>query len=155
MKKNNFLVCNLTLFTNFNPFFFKTLKINFKIKKKQKIFCKNFLFFFILLKFFKKHSNINVSNIFVKPKKKSLITLLRPPYKNKLSRHQITNNRFFLNFKLKTPIKISNNINIEILKKNIFFFKSFFSFFETNLLYQHKIKFYFKFNNSSNFLLTN
>jgi len=112
---------------------------------KKKILCRNFFLFLILLKYFKSKNIFKDVSIFVKPFKKNLINILRAPYKNKLSRHQFSIKRFNI------------NVNISILSKKIIFFKindiiifinflkSFYKWFESNIIFIHKSKIVFNF----------
>jgi len=125
-------ISNFTPNTSFNK--------NFKFKKTNKIICKNFIVFFMLMKHIVKKTNIS---FFIKPIKRSNITILRSPYRHKLSRHQITFNRFFLIMKFKIAINNSiviKNINIIKILQSM---SNFFKFFETNICNQHKIKIVF------------
>ena len=73
------------------------------------------------------------------------MNILRAPYKNKLSKHQIGFFRYFIIFKL------SLNVNVYIFKNfdQIFLFLNkfiyFFKFFETNIVYNYKLNFNFEF----------
>ena len=117
---------------------------NYKIlikSKKYWLFCKKFLSFLFLVKhiFFLKKNNLNFflkGSFFFKKKKQKIFVILRPPYKNKLSRNQLTISRYFIKF------------NILIFLKNYFFFENlshlfiflknlnyFFFFFETNICF--------------------
>jgi hypothetical protein len=86
--------------------------------------------------------------VFIKPTYKNTYNILRAPYKNKISKHQICLSRFFLN------ISFNLFLNEFLFLKNtnsLFFFlkklKNFYSFFETNISYQHRsiIIFYYSF----------
>ena len=99
-----------------------------KIKlKNNKIFCKNFIFFIILLKYYCK-KDFFLTTLFLNKKNKKSYTLLRPPYRHKLSRHQFSINRFnlFLNIFIKMNNKITinktSNLHIFINYIKIFFF---------------------------------
>lgn len=133
---------------NFNPnFLVKPTHLSKKNTKilSEKINCKNFIIFFILVKHIFKDSKISYFN---KPKKSvfSSINVLRGPYKNKMSRHQINLSRYF--FDIKLILKLDKNLNFTDLKSVSNFlnlFKNFYSFFESNLVYQHKSSFIFFF----------
>jgi len=142
--KNNFLKINFNFITNFSP----SLKIKSeiylkKIKTKNKTNCKHFILFTLILKnIFKK----NKISIFIKPKKFKIFNILRAPYKNKNSKHQITFSRFFLNVSIKIFLK--NIINFINIYKITFFLnnlKKYYSFFESNICFQHKSKICFFF----------
>ena len=142
---NNKLFININYISNFNPSFFKNFN-NFKNKNKKKIICRNFFLFLYLLNFLKNFLICKNIKLFVKPRKKSFMNILRAPYKNKLSKHQIGFFRYFIIFKL------SLNVNVYIFKNfdQIFLFLNkfiyFFKFFETNIVYNYKLNFNFEFN---------
>lgn len=130
--------------------YFSNYKILIK-SKKYWIFCKKFLSFLFLLNylFSLKKGNYNFflrGTFFFKKKKQKLFVILKAPYKNKLSRNQLTVSRFFFKF------------NIFIFLKNYFFFKDisnfliffkkfnyFFFFFETNVCFLKSQKIIFSF----------
>jgi hypothetical protein len=119
-------------------------KVNNKgVVKNNKIFCKNFIIFIILIRrLFKKKT----PTVFIKPTYKNTYNILRAPYKNKISKHQICLSRFFIVVSFK--LKFSNKLNLSNLASVFFlvkFLKKFYSFFETNISYQHKsiLSFYF------------
>ena len=152
MKKNtNNLCLNLTYLTNFKPNFSKSFyKLNF-FKSNKKIFCRNFFLFLFLLKYINNFFLCKNIKFFVKPLKKNFNNILRAPYKNKLSRHQISIFRYIIN------IKFLFSINIFIFKKlNFLFiflknFLIFFNFLETNVIYKNKLKLFFNFKLKNNF----
>jgi hypothetical protein len=138
------LFININYISNFNPNFFKNFK-KFKNKNKKKIICRNFFLFLFLLSFLKNFLMCKNIKLFIKPKKKNFINVLRAPYKNKLSKHQIGFFRYFIIFKLTLFINVFlfNNFN-----QFFFFFNkfsSFFKFFETNIIYNYKLNFSFEF----------
>lgn len=145
MKKNNNLQISLKYVTNFNPNFLirpKNLNKNYN-DSLGKVNCKNFILFVLLLKNIFKKNHIN---IFVKPKKSNLYNILRAPYKNKMSRHQITLSRFFFNISIKLPFTEYINFNqICSIVYFLDFLKNFYSFFESNICFQHKSNLSFKF----------
>jgi hypothetical protein len=140
---NNKLQVNLNYISNFNTNFFKNFD-KFKNKNKKKIICRNFFLFLFLLNFFKNFLCSNIK-LFVKPKKKSFINVLKAPYKNKLSKHQIGFFRYFINFKLtffiSTFIFINSDQFCLFFNKFVYFFKV----FETNVISNYKITFLFQF----------
>jgi hypothetical protein len=92
---SNKIIFSIIYITNFQPNIiadFNNIKL-FKIKKKNRIICRNFFLFLLLLKYFKKNNFFNIS-LFIKPFKKKLFTILRAPYRHKLTRHQLSLNRF-------------------------------------------------------------
>ena len=116
-----------------------------------KFFVKNFIIFIILLKqVFKKNNPV----VFVKPKYCNTLNILRAPYKNKISKHQITLSRFFIvvsfKFKFEKFIYLSGLSSIFLILKKL---KNFYSFFETNITYQHKSVLTFSFFLKNFFLL--
>jgi len=138
------LFVNINYISNFNPNFFKNFN-NFKNKNKKKIICRNFFLFLFLLNFMKNFLFCKNIKLFIKPKKKSFVNILKAPYKNKLSKNQIGLFRYFIIFKLTIFINIYNFNNFNqlflFLKKFILFFK----FFETNIVYNYKLNFNFDF----------
>jgi len=145
----------MNFITNFRPI--NTNKNNtlfLKVKTKNRIMCRNFILFLLLITFLKKNDFFLNFSFFVKPFFKKSSVILRAPYKNKLSRHQLSYNRY--NLLIKFSFKLTNILFIK--KKNDFNFlvkklKSFFFWFESNICYQHKIKFIFYINYVDNFLL--
>jgi hypothetical protein len=138
------LFININYISNFNPNFFKNFD-NFKNKNKKKIICRNFFLFLFLLNFLKNFLICKNIKLFIKPKKKNFINVLRAPYKNKLSKHQIGFFRYFIIFKLTVFINVYKFDNFTqfflFLNKFIYFFK----FFETNIVYNYKLIFSFEF----------
>ncbi len=141
---------------------FNTLRIklnyysNFRIclkSKKHLVFCKKFLSFLYLFNFiflknfnFEKNKIFFYTSFFFKKKKQRLFVILRAPYKNKLSRNQLTISRYFYNFNL--YFCLNKNIKINSLKNFFYFFnslRSFFYFFESNICFLHSYKIFFNF----------
>ncbi len=157
MNNFNKIKFSLNFITNFKP-----NKINFKNKEnfiftnknKNKIINKNFFYFISSIKFFQQQNNFKKCSVFIKKYKKKVLTILRAPYRHKLSRHQLVLERFFINqhleYKLISNIHIHKNNELLTLIKN---FKKFYLFFETNLVYQHKINIFIDFYYVNNFLL--
>jgi hypothetical protein len=145
----------MNFITNFRPI---NSDINsnffFKIKTKNRIMCRNFLLFLLLIIYLKKNNFFLNFSFLLKPTSNKNITILRAPYKNKLSRHQLHYNRYNLllkfNFKLLNFIIINNINELNFLIKK---FKFFFLWFESNICYQHKIKLNFYINYKTNFFL--
>ena len=103
----------MSYITNFKPanfINFKNFQI-FKTKKTKKIISRNFFLFLLLLKYSNKNSVLNVS-IFVKPFFKKFITVLRAPYRHKLSRHQFILSRYSVlyNISLDTDVIFIKNV---------------------------------------------
>ncbi len=139
----------MTLITNFKPT--TNITRNFNLNNKNKINPRNFLLFLrVLTKFFNDKSVC----VFVKPRRTSNLTILRSPYRHKLTRHQLTFNRFSIDVNLRFPIKSEClNLNNNSLINTINEFKKFLNSFETNVCNQHKYTISFKFKNSQFFEL--
>lgn len=144
----NFITNFRPVSTNINSNFF------FKVKSKNRIMCRNFILFLLLISYLKNTEFFLNFSFFVKPFFKKSSVILRAPYKNKLSRHQLAYNRYNLmlrfNLKLNYLINLTQINEINFLIKKI---KSFFLWFESNICYQHKIKLIFNLNYVDNFLL--
>ena len=109
--------------TNFKPsnfLNFKNYKL-FKNKNNSKIISRNFFLFLLLLKYSNKTNFFNTT-IFVKPFYKKILTILRAPYRHKLSRHQFILSRYSIlytiNFNLE-KINFKNISEILYIMKNI------------------------------------
>jgi len=145
----------MNFITNFRPI---NTEINsnffFKIKSKNRLMCRNFILFLLLISYLKNNIFFLDFSFFVKPVFKKSIVILRAPYKNKLSRHQLSYNRYNLmlkfDFKLNRLISFNQIHDLISLVNKV---KSFFIWFESNICYQHKIKINFNFTNINNFLL--
>ena len=123
-------------------------------KKNKLILCKNFIYLLFIIRILKNFKDVS---FFVMPKtKKNHKSVLRPPYKNKISRHSIGTDLWKINLTFKIfNIKLINFSNIKDL---VFFNKNFFkkfSFLETNIANQRKIRFNFFFLYNDNFKLKN
>lgn len=122
MNKTKLMKISLSYITNFKPsnfLHFNDLKL-FSNKKKNKIISRNFFLFLLLLKYTNKSDmkqSLNTT-VFVKPFYKKFITLLRAPYKNKLSRHQFILSRYHIVCTISVNI---DNINF-VRDFEIFFF---------------------------------
>jgi len=148
----------LSFLTNFRPANFSRINnINFlKIRKNSKIILRNFFLFLILLKYLtnNKKKNFLNQNIWIKPTRRKLITILKAPYRHKLARNQLLLKRFFIFYKIrlvlneKIEIKSFNKI-IELVN----FFKKFNFFLESSLIYQYKTKINFNFFYNDFFIL--
>ena len=118
----------MNFITNFRPI---NTNINsntfFKIKTKNRIMCRNFILFLLLINYLKHNVFFLKFSFFVKPFFKKSAVILRAPYKNKLSRHQLSYNRYQLtlkfNFKLNSLVKLTHINDLIFLIKKI---KSFF-----------------------------
>ena len=137
MFKNN-LIVSIKYITNFNPIFYKNLE-KFNFINKNKIYCKNFFLFLFLLKYLNNLKFCKNIKLFIKPIKKFYYNILKAPYKNKLSKHQIGIFRYNINLKLIffSKILILNTF------KHIFLYlnklKFFFFIIDSNFLYKHKL----------------
>lgn len=107
--------------TNINSNFF------FKIKTKNRIMCRNFILFLLLINYLKKNDFFLNFSFFIKPFFKKSSIILRAPYKNKMSRHHLSYNRYNLlikfNFNFNNYVLIQNINDLNFLIKKI---KSFF-----------------------------
>lgn len=150
---------SLNFVTNFKPNkpnFNNKNNLIFKFKNKNEIINKNFFFFIGSMQFFQQQNNFKKSSVFIKKYTKKVLTILRAPYRHKLSRHQLVLERYYiiqnLNYKLNSNIYIYKNTELlELIKV----FKKLYIFFETNLVYQHKMNFFINFFYKSNFNLIN
>jgi hypothetical protein len=145
----------MNFITNFRPI---NIDINsnvfFKVKTKNRIMCRNFILFLLLINYLKQNNFFLNFSFFVKPFFKKSVVILRAPYKNKLSRHQLAYNRYSL--MLRFNIKLNNTINLSHFNDLIFLIKkikSFFLWFESNICYQHKLKLNLSLIYVNNFLL--
>lgn len=125
--------------TNFKPSRNFNDSYSFFNNKNNIVLCKHFIVFFYLIKFIlKKNTSVK---IFFKPTRNKIETILRPPYRHKISRHQITLSRYFLTVsfftKLNKHIVVSNTTQIITLTNEI---TKHFSFFETNICYTHSVR---------------
>jgi hypothetical protein len=110
----NKIIFSISYITNFKPSIineFNNLKL-FKFKNKNRIICRNFFLFLLLLKYLKKKNHFN-NTLFIKPFKKKLYTILRAPYRHKLTRHQFSIDRFKIVSRIQLPISniIINNVS--------------------------------------------
>lgn len=145
----NNLNVKITYLSNFKPN--TSVAKNFNFNYKNKIISKNFILFIFFLKNSFKKKNVS---LFIKPYKHSNLTILRSPYRHKLTRHQLTFNRFYLDVNLTFPLK--NFLNVD--SNNEIFnivndLNNFLHSFETNVCNQHKIQVIFNFNNNNFFNL--
>ena len=155
-------------FFKINIFFTSSFKINlnekYKVnedyltiiqKKNKRVLCKNFVMFLFILKKSKIFEDL-VYFVFPKRGMSGHNSILRPPYKNKKSRHPIGFEKW--NFKLSFKLAKSEKINFIDLN-SIFLFlkkiKKITSFFDSNIANQKKIVIKVPFNNSDNFILNN
>jgi hypothetical protein len=116
--------------------------------------CRNFILFLLLISYLKNNIFFLNFSFFVKPVFKKSSVILRAPYKNKLSRHQLSYSRY--NLMLKFNLKLVEFVKFTKISDLFFFInkiKSFFLWFESNICYQHKIKLNFNLKYIDNFLL--
>lgn len=141
----NNLNISINYITNFKPSSQISENFTFSYKnKKNTIICKNFLAFMYLINYLQKKKN-NIK-IFLKPTSSNLETLLRAPYRHKISRHQITFSRYFFLITFKIPLNFT--VNVVNFNQLIFFInelKWYFIFFESNICYTHNCKIKFNF----------
>jgi hypothetical protein len=120
---NKNIKISISYTTNFKPSHFlnfKDLKL-FKTKNDSKIISRNFFLFLLLIKY-SNNSDIFSTNVFVKPFYKKLITVLRAPYRHKLSRHQFILSRYSVLFTMNVnslKIKFSNISEILYFVRNV------------------------------------
>jgi hypothetical protein len=132
---------------------------NFFLKKNyNRVNCKKFLlfiFFFNYIKF--KNNFLEKLVFFVKPKFFSIYTLLRAPYRFKLSRDQLTFSRYYLvcSLTFNNHLNLKNFLNLNDLIFFINFFKKILPMFETNICFQKKITVYYNFFLKTNFMIKN
>lgn len=118
---NKKIKISLSYITNFKPSNFSNFRdfYIFKNKKNKKIISRNFFLFLLLLKFTGNRDLLNVS-VFVKPFFKKFITVLRAPYRHKLSRHQFVLSRYSVLYSLNLNI---NNIYVQNVFELTYFLK--------------------------------
>lgn len=143
---NKNLKVSISYTTNFKPANFLNFKNYrlFKNKNNSKIISRNFFLFLLLLKYSNKNSMYNVT-VFIKPFYKKFLTVLRAPYRHKLSRHQFILSRYSILYSINFNFnKIHFNSISEILYfiKNI---KKFYIWFESNIVQQHQSKIFLNF----------
>lgn len=146
---------SISYITNFKPSLlndFNKIRL-FKNNSKNKIISKNFFLFLLLLKFNNKSLHNFKIKIFIKPFFKKFITLLRAPYRYKLARHQFLLNRYFIVLSISMGLKNIYLNSVSDLFVLIKLLKHLYVWFESNIVYQHQIRFYFNFNFSKNFLV--
>lgn len=143
---NKNLKITISYTTNFKPanfLNFNNYKL-FKNKNNSKIISRNFFLFLLLLKYSNKTNFFNTV-VFVKPFYKKILTVLRAPYRHKLSRHQFILSRYsilcVINFNLE-KINFNNISEILYFIKNI---KKFYIWFESNIVQQHQSKIFLNF----------
>lgn len=111
---------------------------------------------FLLLIKYKKKTFFDKSSIFIKPYKRKIYTILRSPYRHKLARHQIILNRYNIISSIRLVAKnVFLTKNFNNLIKIFSFFKKFNIWFESNLIFNYKIKFSFLFKYNCNFYIKN
>ena len=114
---------SISYITNFKPanfLNFNNLQL-FKNKNKNKIISRNFFLFLLLLKYVNTDKTLLNTSVFVKPFFKKFITVLRAPYRHKLSRHQFILSRYSLLFTINLNFK---KILFKNISEIIFFFKN-------------------------------
>lgn len=117
----NFITNFRPISTNINSNFF------FKVKTKNRIMCRNFILFLLLINFLKNSFFFLDFSFFVKPFFKKSSVILRAPYKNKLSRHQLAYSRY--NLVLKFNFKLNHFLKLTKLNDLIFLINKIKSFF--------------------------
>lgn len=124
---NKNLKISISYITNFKPSNFldfknyKLFKNKYNYKYNLKIISRNFFLFLLLLKYTYNGGIFNVK-IFIKPFYKKILTVLRAPYRHKLSRHQFILSRYsvlyIINFNL-NKVYFNNFSEILYFLKNI------------------------------------
>jgi hypothetical protein len=89
--------------------------------------CRNFILFLLLINYLKNNVFFLNFSFFVKPFFKKSAVILRAPYKNKMSRHQLSYSRY--NLMLKFNFKLGEFIKLNRLGDLIFLIKKIKSFF--------------------------
>lgn len=108
-------------------------------KLNKKIYCKNFLFLFLLLEFLyykTKEKTFITYSVISNSKKKHKLTYLRAPNRAKSSQVNLLLPRYVINLHIKlvlTSLK-QNVLNINNLITYLLIFQKQFNFFESNLL---------------------
>lgn len=126
-KNKKQLKISISYITNFKPsdfLFFNNLKL-FKKTSNNKIISRNFFLFLILLKY-ADNNNMFSTSIFVKPTYNKFITLLRAPYRYKLSRHQFSVSRYFVLLTMNNQLDILECKNLKELINFINLLKKFY-----------------------------
>jgi hypothetical protein len=89
--------------------------------------CRNFVLFLLLISYLQNNNFFLNFRFFVKPFFKKSSVILRAPYKNKLSRHQLAYNRY--NLMLRFNLKLNQQINLIKINEIVFLIKKIKSFF--------------------------
>jgi hypothetical protein len=151
-------IFSINYITNFKPNFtqFNEKSVIFNSQNNNKIVNRSFFLFLMSIKFLKKKNNFSKNTIFVKKQIKHVQTILRPPYRFKLSRHQLILNRYYLIHHIEycfyNYIYLNNFFELIDFIKNLRFF---YLWFESNIVFQYKVLFYFYFSFFKNFQLKN
>jgi hypothetical protein len=152
---NKNIKISISYTTNFKPSYFnsfKNLKL-FKNRNNSKIISRNFFLFLLLLKYSNKNNILNTT-VFVKPFYKKILTILRAPYRHKLSRHQFILSRYSVLYTIDFNTK---KLNFNYISEILFFMKNlqtFYVWFESNIVYQHQVKIFLNIFYKNNFLLS-
>jgi hypothetical protein len=124
---NKNIKISISYITNFKPSYFtsfKNLKL-FKNKNNSKIITRNFFLFLLLLKYSNKNDILNTT-VFVKPFYKKILTILRAPYRHKLSRHQFILSRYSVLYNIDFNTK---KLYFKHINEIIFFIKNLQTFY--------------------------
>jgi len=153
--KKKFII-EVKYLSNFKPNFNK-LKIT---KNKSSLFyAKKFFYFLFFCNFlkYKKYLYINRIYFFVQPLYSNVLTILRAPYRYKLSRDQLTFSRYNIIFYFELDNRLNNlklfNVSQIFYLLNIYY--NLFNFFETNFFFKKRIKFFLNLNLLENFKFKN
>lgn len=139
----------MTYVSNFKPIFESFWK------KRKRIVCKNFILFLLLFNYFKINNIFYKVCFFFKPKYKTITTLLRAPYRYKLSRDQLKFCRYHIlcSFRFFEKLNFFFFSNFNDVFIFIQLFLKIFPNFESNLCFQQKLSLHFFFFFKDNFLL--
>ena len=127
---------------------------NLKRNNNNRLLCKNFLTYLLMIKF--KNSNIlSYSSLYVKKIKRKTYTILRSPYRHKLARNQFVISRYIIKSKITlNKLTVSKIINFSSVIKIINYIMQFNKVFESNLIYIHSYSFSLPLKFSNNFFLS-
>ena len=120
---NKNLKVSISYTTNFKPsnfLNFKDYKL-FKNKNNSKIISRNFFLFLLLLKYSTTNKSYFNTSIFVKPFYKKILTVLRAPYRHKLSRHQFILSRYSILYTINFN---TNNFIFKNISEILYFIKN-------------------------------
>lgn len=148
-----FYTCNfkpvVTGHTPLNLYSFK------KLRNNNHVMCRNFfIFLFFINKDLRSDNNLSFS-VFLRPNRRSNNTILRAPYRYKLARYQITTSKYnvIVTSKIRYPFKDITTLS-EVIDF-VFLNKKFYSCFESNMIFQNKVRLSFNTRFSNFFKINN